>query len=116
MKMLKKESYIKNSVKESRSVPEVNVAERVLSAQQLVDHNAKALPVDCFVVAPLLNEELRGKVLVGAAESVGLLETFGSFLGDAKVSQDYESVLVQKNVFRFQISVNNVFAVDVVKG
>ena len=68
-------------------------------------------------MASLLGEKLRCKILVGAAECIRLLEAFSPFLGYSEVSQSYVAfILVQKNILRLQVSVNDIFAVDVVEG
>jgi hypothetical protein len=58
---------------------------------------------------------LRREVLRRAAERVGLFSVLLNNLGETEISQHDVAVLVEENIFGFQISIDNVAAVQVAK-
>ena len=81
----------------------------------LVDQDSKRPPVQCFVVSRP-DDHLRGQVLWRTAEGVGLLTILLHDLGQAKVSQHDVTIVVQQNVLRLEITVDDVALVEVAKG
>ncbi len=67
------------------------------------------LPVYRFVVS-FVRDDLRGKVIWGAAERPSLV---GDTLGEPKVGNLQVPVAIKQKVFGLQVSVNNVFGMEI---
>lgn len=89
----------------------VLVIEGIDASQHFVCENPKAPPVDGLSVA-LVHEHLRSQILRSSAEGV---RPPVSVFSEAEVGEPEVADVVDEQVFRLQVSVNNVFRVQVFK-
>jgi len=82
------------------------LSERTVAFEEFVDHAAKAEPVSTRVVAGTFAQDFRCHVAVRSNRSVRLL--FAVVARQAQVRDANVTVLVQQNVGRLQIAINNV--------
>ena len=85
------------------------IKERRISYKHLIDKDTQRPPVHALVMASALNY-LRGKVLLCAAQGGASLS---DLLGETKVNDDHMTFFVQENVFRLEVSVDNIERVKV---
>ena len=82
----------------------VFVVERGCSDEHFIDENANSIPIDGLAVS-MRHDNFGGKIIRCSAEGPSL---FRNNLGKSKISQSDMSILGKKNIFRLQVSVNNV--------
>jgi hypothetical protein len=89
----------------------VLVVKGVNAGQHLVGEDAEGPPVDGFAVA-LVEKHLGREVLRGATKSVGAgLAVFG----EAEVGQFQISILINQNVFRLEVAVDDVLRLKILE-
>ena len=86
------------------------VVEGVDSSVHFIDQNSESPPVDCFSVT-LVQNNFRSDVFWSSADGEG--SAFGQKLGESEVCEFEVAVVADEKVFWFQISEDDVFAVEV---
>ena len=79
--------------------------ERWSTSRHLIEENAKSPPVHAEAMTLLFND-LRCKVLRGAAETESLIARCHE-LAESKISQVDVTILINEDIFWFEISVHN---------
>lgn len=87
--------------------------ERRAAVQDLIQHHAESVVIHCEAVALVLYD-LWGHVLGSPAEGVGPLPRL-ELLDEAEISHLKEPFVVEQDVLRFQVSVDQAFRMEILE-
>lgn len=89
----------------------VSIIEGINSSDHLISQDTEGPPVNWLSVA-LVQKHLRCQILRSATKSVG---TSFDNLGETKIGQLEVTILINQDIFRFQIAIKNVLGLQVLK-
>ena len=108
---------LENGVEELGTVVLIHVLVGWMSGQHLIQHDTETPPVYCFVMAATSScwEKLRSYIFVCPTESVRLLQSFDPTFSYPKVCELDVAIFIKDDVFRFQITIENAFLMQIVE-